>query len=142
MLNLLPGKTTGWLGYGWNGYGFTSNGLTEVTQLGYPVGLDSGLYMERTDSYGYVNTSFSNNTVIGSNMNGGSSGGPWVVNLGLPSVLTGETNGGASASNIVIGVTSWGYSSTAPKEQGASPFTSGNMIPLVSAACGTYPGNC
>ena len=137
-----PGTATGWLGYGWNGYSFTSNHLTHITQLGYPAGLDNAAYMERNDSYGYVSSGNSNNTVIGSNMNGGSSGCPWIANFGLPSTLTGETNGSAPAPNVVVGVTSWGYTSTAPKEQGASPFTSNNIISLLNSACGATPAAC
>jgi V8-like Glu-specific endopeptidase len=144
VLNRNIGNTIGWFGY-WYGGGFTSNGLEEITQLGYPSGLDSGLYMERTDSQGYTNSSLSNNTIIGSNMNGGSSGGPWVANFGLPSALTGETNGSFPQQNVVIGVTSWGYISNSPKEQGASPFTSNNIQSLLyggGGGCTVYPGNC
>ncbi len=32
----------------------------------------------------------------------------------------------------MVGVTSWGYVSTLPKEQGASPFLSTNIVPLVT----------
>jgi V8-like Glu-specific endopeptidase len=139
--NAYVGNTTGWFGY-WYGGGFTSNGLAQVTQLGFPVGLNNGNYMERNDSYGYISASNSNNTVIGSNMNGGSSGGPWVENFGLPATLTGETSGGFSPANVVIGVTSWGYTSTSPKEQGASPFTINNIQSLVTSACASVPGAC
>jgi len=137
-----PGTSTGWLGYGWNGYSFTSNHLTQITQLGYPAGLHNAVYMERNDSYGYVSSSNSNNTVIGSNMNGGSSGGPWIANFGLPSVLTGETKGSASTPNVVVGVTSWGYTNLALKEQGAAPFTSNNIVSLLGSACGATPAAC
>jgi len=136
------GTTVGWFGY-WYGGGFTSNGLTQITQLGYPVGLNNAVYMERNDSYGYKSSSNSNNTIIGSNMNGGSSGGPWLVNFGLPYTLTGESNGsGYSFTNAVVGVTSWGYTSNSPKEQGASPFTSGNIQALVNSACAATSGAC
>jgi hypothetical protein len=136
-----PGTTAGWFGY-WYGGGFTSNGLTQITQLGYPVGLDNAALMERNDSQGFISSSNSNNTVIGSNMNGGSSGGPWLANFGLPSALTGETNGSFSPSNVLVGVTSWGYTSTGPKEQGAAPFTSGNIQLLLNLACGVTPAAC
>jgi V8-like Glu-specific endopeptidase len=135
------GNTVGWFGY-WYGGGFTSGGLEEITQLGYPEGLDSGQYMERTDSYGYINSTYSGNTILGTNMNAGSSGGPWVANFGLPSALTGETTGSFPQQNTVIGVTSWGYTSTSPKEAGASPFTANNIGSLISSACSAYPGNC
>src|SRR5262245_60507594 len=47
------GNYTGWYGYGWNGYSYfpwQSHSQAEITQLGYPVALDGGLRMERTDS--------------------------------------------------------------------------------------------
>lgn len=141
VLNGTPGNSAGWFGY-WYGGGWSGTGLFQITQLGYPAGLDSAAYMERNDSYGYKNSTYSNNTIIGSNMDGGSSGGPWIENFGLASVLTGETNGSFPQQNVVVGVTSWGYTSTAPKEQGAAPFTSGNIGTLVSTACSVYPLKC
>jgi hypothetical protein len=98
--------------------------------------------MERNDSSGYVNAGLSNNTIIGSNMNGGSSGGPWIVNFGIKPTLTGEIDGAAPNPNIVVGVTSWGYISLALKEQGASPFTSNNIVSLVNSACTSIPAAC
>ncbi len=135
------GNTVGWFGY-WYGGGFTSGGLAQITQLGYPGGLDSAHYMERTDSQGYTSSSNSNNHIIGSNENEGSSGGPWVENFGLPAALTGETNGSFPQSNVIVGVTSWGSTSLNPKNDGASPFTSGNIQALLNAACGAVPGAC
>ena len=137
-----PGTSTGWYGYGYNGYGFTSSAMTQISQLGYPVCLDSGLQMERNDSYGYRSSANSNDTIIGSLMCGGSSGGPWLVNLGVRPTLTGTTAGTAPDSNIVVGVTSWGYTSNSPKETGASAFTSTNIVALVNSACATAPGAC
>lgn len=141
-----PGSSIGWFGYGWNGYSyFPWLGLTQaqITQLGYPVALDGGAIMERTDSLGYTKSDFNNNTIIGSLMTGGSSGGPWLVNFGYPAVLSGGiTNGAAAASNIVVGVTSWGYTDQTIKEQGASPFTSGNIVLLVNAVCASHAAAC
>lgn len=138
-----PGTLTGWFGYGWNGYSFNSSSETLVAQLGYPAALDSGQVMERTDSQGGTVPSLSNNTVIGSLQTGGSSGGPWVANLGSPPALSGISNGTGAASNTVVGVTSWGYINTAVKEQGAAPFTTGNITVLVNAACTGAPvGAC
>jgi len=136
-----PGLHTGWYGYGWNGFGF-SGSLTHVSQIGYPVCLDNGLLMERNDSQGFVDTSLSNNTIIGSLMCGGSSGGPWLVNFGIRPTLTGTTSGADPDPNVVVGVTSWGYTNPAIKEQGASPFTSGNILGLVNVACILVPGAC
>lgn len=141
-----PGTNTGWFGYGYGGYSYYS-GTAQITQLGYPVALDSGGLMERTDSYGYVDAGSSNNTVIGSRQTGGSSGGPWLVNFGISPVATpGYPEGGvgtAATANVVVGVTSWGYNDGgAMKEQGASPFLSTNIAKLVSAACTAYPAAC
>src|SRR5215471_16191057 len=100
--------------------------------------------MERTDSLGYnASGNFSNNTVIGSLMTGGSSGGPWLVNFGIdPALSGGYTHGSAPAKDIVVGVTSWGYINQAIKEQGAAPFTSGNIVPLVNYICSHFAGAC
>ncbi|AYZ64441.1 hypothetical protein EGY31_13290 [Burkholderia multivorans] len=136
------GNSAGWFGYGWNGYGFTPSGTTLINQLGYPVALDGGGLMQRNDSQGFVASGSSNNTIIGSLMTGGSSGGPWHVNLGIAPVLNGTSFGSASARNTVVGVTSWGYTDPAIKQQGASPFTSGNIVPLVNSACTSSPAAC
>lgn len=133
---VFPGTSTGWFSVGVGNWGFTSAGKTLVNQLGYPVALDNGQQEQRNDSQGERVASFSNNTVIGSLMTGGSSGGPWLNNLGLSPALNGTSFGTASTANVVIGVTSWGYVDSGPKEQGASPFTAGNITALVNMACG------
>jgi V8-like Glu-specific endopeptidase len=141
-----PGTRTGWYGYGYGGYSY-ADGVVQVTQLGYPVALDSGGLMERTDSYGYVDSTSSNNTVIGSRQTGGSSGGPWLANFGVtPTQTSGYPEGAigtAASANIVVGVTSWGYNDGgAMKEQGASPFLSTNIKTLIASACAAYPAAC
>jgi hypothetical protein len=113
-----------------------------ITQVGYPVALDGGALEERNDSQGYISTDLSNNTIIGSLETGGSSGGPWVVNLGLRPALDGTSFGAFANPNVVVGVTSWGYASTDIKQQGASPFTRNNIAVLVAAACAANPGYC
>jgi len=136
-----PGASTGYLGYAYGGVAFTG-GITHITQLGYPDDLDNGVYMERNDAQGAVSASFANNTVIGSLMTGGSSGGPWVVNFGQAPVLNGTTFGKYSNNNVVVGVTSWGSTTDAVKNMGASPFTSGNVQNLLTAECSAYPTAC
>jgi hypothetical protein len=113
-----------------------------VTQLGYPACLDDGGRMERNDSQGTVDVSHTNNTVIGSLMCGGSSGGPWLINFGITPSLTGTSAGFAPIPNQVLGVTSWGSTDTGVKWMGASPFLSTNLVPLVSSACKAYPDAC
>jgi V8-like Glu-specific endopeptidase len=138
-----PGISAGWFTYGWNGYGFNSAGQALINQLGYPLALDGGEYMERNDSQGTITSKLSNNTVIGSLMTGGSSGGPWLVNLGLPPSLSRTAFGSAAVHNAVVGVTSWGYTGDDTiKQQGASSFTSNNIVALVNAACTAAPGAC
>ena len=137
------GNLTGWLGYGWDGYGFTPYNQAQFTQLGYPVSHDAGGLMQRTESLAYVAPALSNNSVWGSRQTGGSSGGPEVVNLGHSSVLSGGVDLGAESTfNVVTGVTSWGYTDQAVKQQGASPFRSSNIGLLVPAACSLEPGAC
>jgi V8-like Glu-specific endopeptidase len=135
------GTRTGWYSYGYNGFGFT-NGITHITQIGYPNCLDNGRLMERNDSQGFVSASDSSNTIIGSLMCEGSSGGPWLNNFGIRPVLTGQINGTASNSNIVVGVTSFGSVNQSVKRQGASPFRSSNIVSLVASACNSRPAAC
>jgi len=138
----LPGQLTGYLGYGWNGWGFNSSGQSLITQVGYPVALDGGALEERNDSQGYVSTTYSGNTIIGSLETGGSSGGPWTNNLGVNPTLNGISFGTYSNTNYVVGVTSWGFNNAAVKQQGASPFTSGNIVSLVNSACAANAAYC
>jgi V8-like Glu-specific endopeptidase len=135
------GTSTGYLGYAYGGLGFKS-GMTHVTQLGYPENLDRGVYMERNDAQGAVSLGHAHNTIIGSLMTGGSSGGPWVVNFGQAPVLNGTSFGGYASYNMVVGVTSWGSTTDSVKNMGASPFTSANIHALLSKACSLYPTAC
>ena len=136
------GEYTGWFAYGWNSEGFTPQGITHVTQLGYPTCLDNGRFMERNDAQGVSSAQFSGNTVAGSLMCGGSSGGPWLINFGKQPQLTGTALGFSPMPNEVIGVTSWGASDTSVKRMGASPFLDTNLPVLVNRACADYPAAC
>jgi hypothetical protein len=64
------------------------------------------------------------------------------VNLGTPPSLAGVDYGTDAAHNIVVHVTSWGFTNPTIKQQGASPFTDGNIVPLINAACTDTPGAC
>jgi hypothetical protein len=139
-----PGTSTGVFSYGYNLYGFynpmISTPIALINQLGYPVSHDGGLLMQRTDSQGFV-SNWVNNTVWGGRQTGGSSGGPELVNLGPLATLSGGVTVGTYATrNVVVGVTSWGYTNQAVKQQGASAFTSGNIVPLVNSACSAFTG--
>jgi V8-like Glu-specific endopeptidase len=146
-----PGTLTGLMGYTSAVTPFTSfAGLTatQITQLGYPVSLDEGRIMQRTDSLGYK--AAPSNVIIGSDMTGGSSGGPWVVNLGVSAVRSsGNTAPTFDTSNVIIGTTSWGYTSTNQDVQGASLFsrntkftTAANIDKLMTDACASTPTAC
>jgi V8-like Glu-specific endopeptidase len=137
-----PGDATGWFGYAYGPAPYTSTGLTHITQLGYPGCLDNGGFMERNDAQGAISKSNRDNTVFGSLMCGGSSGGPWIANFGIAPDLTETTSGSYANANIVVGVTSWGFEDTKIKQQGASPFLSTNIDHLVKTACKEHPGAC
>lgn len=137
------GSKTGWLGVGYDGTGFNSTGAAQITQLGYPAGIDYGAQMIRNDSLGQIyDSSFANNTIIGSQMTAGSSGGPWVDNFGPVPVLNAAWPGYSPSPNMVLGVTSWGSPSTPLAVMGASPFTSGNIAGMYAAACSYFPLAC
>jgi len=138
-----PGSITGWYGYAWN-YGSNPQGLKHVTQLGYPRALDQGVLMQRNDAQGFIDPASSNNTIIGSLMTGGSSGGPWIINFGLPPTLSeGVSFGAGTGYDYVIHVTSWGYKDNPEiKQQGASPFTDRNIMNLVNVVCTATPAAC
>jgi hypothetical protein len=145
---VFAGTKLGTYGYGWNGYSFiASNSFANltvglVTQLGYPVAIDDGDQMIRTDSQGrYITGPGSTtttgdlleNTQIGSAQTGGSSGGPWFVNFGTRPTITGSASlGNQSNSNIIIGVTSWGFTAVGTNVQGASFFGQNAEFPAAN----------
>lgn len=60
--------------------GFQGPRSAQIAKLGYPLAFDSGYPMIRTDSLGYWTTP--SNVILGTDQTGGSSGAPWIVNLG------------------------------------------------------------
>ena len=128
-------------GYGWNGYGFRAEGSSgirrgQITQLGYPGGLDNGRLMQRNDSQAqYLGTGKGSsplNLVFGSRMNGGSSGGPQLVNFGTRPAATGAPGGASANENFVVSTTSWGYTNSSIKIQGSSTFAQNPQFPNAS----------
>ena len=164
------GNVVGWFGYAGNGFSYIQapefgNGtVADITQLGYPSAWDQGFQMQRGNSFGKRVTSNTTttkktliNTQLGSAMTGGSSGGPWVVNFGTQPTVTGTATPGTAADRlIVVGTTSWGFTSTGPKVQGASFFGQntefpnanyggrgpGNIGALMNSACTDFPTAC
>lgn len=106
-----------------------------VTQLGYPAAWDSGARMQMSNSPGYAMNIYVGsgktlkNIIRGTSMTGGSSGGPWLLNLGQDAVASGVNYGKVTIRNAVIATTSWGYSDNTIKTQGASVFTQNNEFP-------------
>lgn len=127
------GSVTGYLGY-----------QTEVlaanhaTLLGYPCNLDNCSKMHQVAA-GNGNAVSPNNVEYGSDMGGGSSGGPWIQNFGALAV--GQTGGNNPGINRIIGITSYGYISTAPKVQGSS-IPDSRFISLLNSMCSRQTGNC
>ncbi len=159
------GDLVGWYGYAWNGYSYRASPFlgnaraVQITQLGYPAAFDQGYQMQRTDAVGwYTEDGDLRNTHIGSAQTGGSSGGPWLVNFGTrPKVASGQASlGKSAASNVVVGVTSFGYVQVGVNHQGASFFGqnrqypnanyggygAGNIGKLVRDTCTNQPAYC
>ena len=124
------GDVTGMLGFH-----TLSLNPNHLHMIGYPVNFDGGGKMHQVTAQAFRAVA-PNNVEYGSDMQGGSSGGPWVENFGLLSV--GQTDPGM---NRVAGVTSYGYISPDPKAQGASTFDK-RFTDIVNLACGRRSGNC
>lgn len=132
------GDITGYMSYGWNNYSFVTSPKTgnlhtaAVSTLGYPFLMDGGAIMQRTDGPTYT-TSLGGAGQLwqGSNLTGGSSGGPWVVNFRTQAAaLTGGAVEGTASVIAVIGVTSWGSADpNAIKDNWSSQFRQNTRYP-------------
>ena len=127
------GDVTGYLGY--QTLSLIPN---HVHQLGYPCNLDSCQKMHQVTAESARSVA-PNNVEYGSDMRGGASGGPWVQNFGQLAV--GQTGGLNPGLNRVVGITSYGYVSTAPKALGSS-IPDGRFVSLLVALCTHKVGNC
>ncbi|WP_188113305.1 trypsin-like serine peptidase [Nocardioides humilatus] len=116
---------------------------TAVTMLGYPCNFDSCNIMQRVDTSDHripPGSSGSNAYEYGSDMTGGSSGGPWVENFGNP--LSAAPSGGYATRNAVVAVTSYGYlDGGSALVLGASNLDS-RWQDIFSARCAVAVGNC
>ena len=120
---------------GWQLYSLAPN---HVTMLGYPCNIDGCQKMHRNDA-GTSRYRSPNCAEYGSDMGGGSSGGPWVQNFGIPGA--GQPAGNSNAGfNLAVGVTSYGPVSPNPKYLGAS-YLDNVFTSLVNLACSTA-SNC
>lgn len=126
------GKYTGYLGFCYKNclkhYWFLS-------QLGYPHNYYDG---EQMSIGQHLGRSDSRDIRVGSGMQGGSSGGPHIVNLGALS-NSADDKGGYTTRNVVYAVTSWGYTNESQMIQGAStlsgPSNSNGFEELFNEAC-------
>jgi|GEM_PF-976059 len=132
------GDETGYLTYAWNNYSFVSSPKTgnlltgAVSSLGYPALMDAGSIMQRTDGPTYPTTvSDARQLWQGSNLTGGASGGPWIVNFASRrAALSGGAVAGTASVMAVVGVTSWGSRDpNAPKDNYSSQFAQNARYP-------------
>jgi V8-like Glu-specific endopeptidase len=113
-----------------------------LSQLGYPVNYYSANSMTQSQhlvAKGTVWASWATGDhAWGSGMEGGSSGGPGVSNIGDISDTAADP-GQYTYRNIIFNPTSWGYSGGTYKVQGGSALSSGGgtdgFKPLYNAAC-------
>ncbi len=106
--------------------------------IGYPANHDSGERMHQVTSQSLRKTN-PNAVEYGSDMRGGSSGGPWIQNFGV--VASGQTGGSNTGSNRVIGITSYGFVSTTPLVQGSS-IPDSRFTTILNTVCAHRSGNC
>jgi len=126
------GSDTGYLGFCYQNclkhYWFLS-------QLGYPHNYYDGQEMSIGQHLG---RSDSRDMRVGSGMQGGSSGGPHIVNLGALS-NSADDKGGYTTRNVVFAVTSWGYTNESQMIQGAStlsgPSNRNDFVGMFNQAC-------
>lgn len=127
------GLVTGYLGY--QTLSLTPN---HTHMLGYPCNFDSCQKMHQVTAQNGRSVS-PNNVEYGSDMRGGSSGGPWIQNFGVAAV--GQTGGLNAGMNRIVGITSYGYVSTDPKVQGSSN-PNNQFTDILNLICAHQAGNC
>lgn len=123
---------------GW--YGYRTNALenNHTKKIGYPGNHDNGQIMHQVDSEDFE-PGGQNTRLYGSDMRGGSSGGPWVENFGVKAA--GQVGGLQPWPNRIIGVTSYGYVAVGPKVQGSSVLNQ-EFLTILNMACTHRAGNC
>jgi V8-like Glu-specific endopeptidase len=105
------------------------------TQLGYPGNYYEGLYLTEGR---HIEYSDSRDYRSGSGMEGGSSGGPHIANIGSLQDSS-DNKGRYTRRNIVFAVTSWGFTDATIKIQGHSstsgPNNSNDFKTMYNSAC-------
>lgn len=103
-----------------------------VHMLGYPVNHDRGEILHIVASSSSKKGP-SKTWVYGSDMTQGSSGGPWIMDLG--DAADGQVSG---PRNVIVGVTSY----TAAGFIEGSSILDAPLLQLFNAVCGSQAGNC
>jgi len=124
------GDVVGWFGYRTNALINNHNKK--------PGNHDQGQIMHQVDSADF-RSGGQNTRLYGSDMRGGSSGGPWIENFGVKAA--GQTGGLQPWPNRIIGVTSYGYVAVGPKVQGSSILNQ-EFLTILNMACQHKAGNC
>lgn len=113
-----------------------------VHLLGYPGNHDKATRMHQVAAESFRMTT-SNTVELGSDMRGGSSGGPWIQNFGV--AAAGQSGGNNSGINRVVSVTSYGPVAVGPRYQGGSILDSrftDSSTGILTIACAHKGGNC
>ncbi len=157
------GNVVGRYGLYQNDRGYTPLGSPDgemaahLTQISYPQANYTGVRMIQAESVAIQDAALvfgpgldANQVVMGNNMTGGSSGGPWIHNFGKSDGSTG-TPPVDSNRNRVAAVTSWGFVDDSIKLQGASRFGHNTAFPsngptnvktLINFGCSFGPSKC
>lgn len=140
----LPGEALGYFGFCHTN---CTQGYNFLTQLGYPSNYHLGLQMTVGQHLAETAVSGGPDYLFGSGMQGGSSGGPQVQNIGRVWDQSSD-RGQNTQRNVIYAVTSWGYNNERMKMQGASPLSGPNnrnnargMFNLVCAESRRLYGN-
>lgn len=130
---VLVGNITGWMGYQ-----YPSMIGKHMTVLGYPGNMALGEKQHRVDSM--VLDGGGNNGVYGSDMQGGSSGGPIILNfrISYPNSQPAPLDNGATRLTSVV---SWGYVNPNVHVQGGSAFDA-NWGSMLTGLCAAVPASC
>lgn len=120
---------------GYLGYKISSTIPNHTRILGFPCNLDFCQKMHEVDAQSAASVT-PNNVEIGSDMNDGAGGSPWIQNFGKAS--DGQAN---NYLNVIVGVTSYAYDDTTTLVNGSSILDS-RFTTLLNDMCAHRAGNC
>jgi len=130
-----PGVQLGWFAFCYNN---CTRPYNFMTQLGYPSNYYSGGYMTVSQHLEETAITGGPDYRYGTGMRGGSSGGPHIQNIGWMNDSS-TFLGFNRTRNVIMAVTSWGYTAHNFKLQGASPISglnnSNNASAMFNLAC-------